>query len=74
MRVLPHTLATILMLSAAACATGPSESRYSADMDRLMADCRERGGILVTTGANTGRPEVDNACQIRGGSSDRIPN
>jgi hypothetical protein len=66
--------AAALLLSTAACATAPSESGYGADMQRLTAECRERGGILINSGANTGRAEVDNACQIRGGSSDRLRN
>ncbi len=64
----------ILGLALSSCATGPVAGGYAEDLARLSDACRERGGILVNSGANTGRPEVDNACQIRGGSSDRLRN
>lgn len=47
-------------------------NQYQADFDRLEADCRAREGILVPTGKMSGRPQVDNACRITGGPSDRI--
>jgi hypothetical protein len=53
---------------ATACATAPAgENRYTADLDRLTADCRARGGVLTPNGsATTGRPELDYACRITG--------
>jgi hypothetical protein len=43
-------------------------------MERLTADCAERGGILSPIpGATSGRPATDYACEIRGGAS-RIRN
>lgn len=64
---------TIAVLALGACATPrqPIET-YAQTLDRLSDDCTRREGILTPTGANTGRPEADNACVIRGGAS-RIP-
>ncbi len=51
------------------CAGLPSNSGPG-EFERLADDCRERGGILVNSGrASTGRPQVDNVCEIRGGGS-----
>ncbi len=68
------TLTTVILAAAAstvaACATSgdaPPNS-YRADLDRLTADCRERGGILSPTGATTGRPETEFVCRISGAS------
>lgn len=68
---------SVLALSAAttlsACAsTGPTS--YDEDMAKLEADCRARGGILTPTGAMTGRPQTEYACEIRGQSSGRLNN
>ncbi|MDQ8029568.1 MAG: hypothetical protein REJ23_12655 [Brevundimonas sp.] len=55
-----------LALAVSACATTPGGSDSSAEQ-RLAEECTARGGILVrTASAPTGRPEQDNACQIRG--------
>lgn len=56
-------------LTASACAsTSGSHPTYQQELDRLTADCRERGGILTPVGApNSGRPQTDNVCEIRGG-------
>jgi hypothetical protein len=56
----------------AACATPGVKSQYQQDLDRLEAGCRDRQGILISTGDQTGRPETDYACKITGGAS-RIP-
>ncbi|MFC7377957.1 hypothetical protein [Brevundimonas sp. GCM10030266] len=54
-----------LGLALSACATSPGSE--TSTEQRLAEECSARGGILVrTTGAPTGRPEQDNACQIRG--------
>ena len=67
--------ALLLAASLAACAGSPrSHPSFSEELDRLTADCRERGGILAPIpGATTGRPQTDYVCEIRGGAS-RIRN
>lgn len=61
----------LLAASLAACAGTPrSHPTYGQELDRLTADCRERGGILAPIpGATSGRPQTDFACEIRGGAS-----
>ena len=59
-------------LAASACATGPSNHpTYGQELDKLAADCRERGGILapISGGGQTGRPATDYTCNITGGAS-----
>ncbi|MDP3377195.1 MAG: hypothetical protein Q8S53_02435 [Brevundimonas sp.] len=62
-----------LGLSLAACATmGPNQGTYTQRLDALMADCQARGGILTPIpGAQSGSPERDHACEIRGLPSSR---
>lgn len=55
----------------AACASTGGVNSYQKDYDALDATCKGNGGILTTTGAQTGRPETDYACVIRGAS--RLP-
>lgn len=62
-------IAIVLMAGVSACATDATGNRYQQDLDRLKTDCRERGGILASSGAQTGRPETDNICKITGGAS-----
>lgn len=62
-------LAATLASGLAACAGTPREPRptYQQELDQLMAECRERGGILAPIpGATTGRPQTENVCEIRG--------
>ncbi|WP_341021480.1 hypothetical protein [Brevundimonas diminuta] len=59
-------------LALAACASGRPLPTYQQEMDKLDADCRERGGIISPTGRQTGRPQTDYVCKITGGAS-RIP-
>jgi hypothetical protein len=60
-----------LVLSA--CAGGPPLESTAERLSALEQSCRERGGVLVPSGAPlTGRPEVDNVCRITGGAS-RLP-
>lgn len=71
-----RTTLVALALAAAgglsACAAGMGgESRYDSDLRRLEADCRARGGILTQTGATTGRPQTEYACEITGQPSGR---
>ena len=61
----------LLAASLSACAgTSRPQPTYGQELDQLTADCRERGGILSPiSGAQTGRPQTDFACEIRGGAS-----
>ena len=59
----------VLGMSLGGCVTSPADgqNRYTADLDRLTADCRARGGVLTPNGsATSGRPELDYACRITG--------
>ena len=58
-------LAFALALSACASQTTGTD-RYTSELDRLAESCRERGGILAPTAGQTGRPQTDNVCEIRG--------
>jgi hypothetical protein len=62
--------AAVFGLGLSACASsGTGEpSYYSREMARLRAECDARDGILMPSGANSGEPARDNACEIRGGS------
>lgn len=58
-------------LTLAGCASAPAD-RGPTEYERLAADCSARGGILVASGRPlTGRVQVDNVCEIRGGSTAR---
>ncbi|WP_420477957.1 hypothetical protein [Brevundimonas sp. FT23028] len=59
----------LLGLALAACSTGGGVNSYVAQEQRLSADCEARGGILAPTGSQTGRPQLDNVCEIRGGTA-----
>ncbi|WP_309628361.1 hypothetical protein [Brevundimonas sp.] len=61
----------LLAASLAACAGPPrSHPTYGQELDRLTADCTARGGILAPiSGAQSGRPQTDYVCEIRGGTS-----
>ncbi len=67
----PLTLAApaALLLALAACAPTMGPSRYAAELQRLSDSCEARGGILVPTGQQSGRPQNDNVCRITGGAS-----
>jgi len=63
-------LALAALLSLGACATGTvGESQYQRDLATLEKGCSDRGGVLFSTGAMTGRPETDFACHISGPAS-----
>ena len=69
-----RTLAVILPFAIAAtlsgCSTTPGGDSYSTELQALAEECRERGGILQTTGGvPTGEARADNACRINGGAS-----
>tara|TARA_R110000764_G_scaffold123730_1_gene211217 strand:+ start:98 stop:313 length:216 start_codon:yes stop_codon:yes gene_type:complete len=64
----PLALAALLTLGA--CATGTvGDSPYQRDLATLQQGCRDRGGVLVSTGAMTGHPETEFACSITGPAS-----
>lgn len=62
-----------LLLGLAACAPTAGSNRYSEELKQLSADCEARGGILSPTGAQSGRPQLDNVCHITGGASRLTP-
>ena len=66
MRTLIATAPVVLALALSACASGETTDRYNTDLRQLADDCRARGGILAPTGQQSGRPQVDNVCEIRG--------
>ncbi len=69
MRTLPCLL---MLLALGACSTSSGGNTYTAEYDRLVADCRERGGILAPTGSQSGRPQNDNICRVTGLPSGRL--
>ena len=67
---IPIVLAAPLVLGA--CASSKAFPTYQQEYDRLSAECTAGGGILTTSGAQTGRPQTDYVCKIIG-SPTRIP-
>lgn len=67
MRIAVAFAPLMLILSLAACASAPGQDRYGTELERLSADCQARGGILATTGQQSGRPQNDNVCRLTGG-------
>lgn len=68
--MLKTAAALLLGASLVGCASGPAgPNSYSAELDRLEADCRAREGILTPTGSQSGHPQRDYACKITGGAS-----
>jgi hypothetical protein len=60
-------IALALTVPLAACAGGSGSGQsYASELDALDAGCRERGGILAPTGAQTGDPARDHVCKISG--------
>lgn len=72
-RIVLSSLVLGAALAVSACASGPrSNPTYGEELDQLTADCTQRGGILSPiSGAQSGRPQTDYACEIRGAS--RLP-
>jgi hypothetical protein len=68
MRVLTLAAPAVLMLTLTACASMGS-SRYADELRALSDTCQARGGILVSSGQDTGHPQTDNVCRITGGAS-----
>ncbi|HYF21766.1 MAG TPA: hypothetical protein VD929_00065 [Caulobacteraceae bacterium] len=61
---------TFVLLAASAalvgaCATTEGQSVRDQEYAKLKADCEARNGILVPTGAMTGKAPVDYACDIK---------
>lgn len=70
--LLPALLALAALTACAHEGAGSSTSVRGADrLDRLRASCDERGGILVPSGAGSGRLELDYVCSIHGGAPTR---
>ena len=66
MRTLTIIAPIALGLALSACVSNGGVSRYDSEFQRLAESCRERGGILAPTGGQSGRPQTDNVCEIRG--------
>lgn len=60
-------LLALVLTPLAACATGATGDRYNDELDRLSQACQDRGGILTPSGSQSGRPNTDYICEIRGG-------
>ena len=69
MRPLIFAAPAVLLLALAACAPTMGPSHYADELRRLSDGCEARGGILVPTGQQSGRPQTDNVCRITGGAS-----
>ncbi|TPW04846.1 MAG: Uncharacterized protein FD125_967 [bacterium] len=61
--------APALLLALTACASTGGSSTYAQELQQLSDTCEARGGILVPTGQQSGRPQNDNVCRISGGAS-----
>ncbi len=73
MRPLIFVPAAVLLLALGACASTMGPNRYADELRRLSDSCEARGGILVPTGQQSGRPQNDHVCRISGGAT-RLPN
>ncbi|GLS00814.1 hypothetical protein GCM10007859_08230 [Brevundimonas denitrificans] len=73
MRPLTVAAPVALLLALAACAPTTGPSHYADELRRLSDSCEARGGILVPTGQQSGRPQNDHVCRISGGAT-RLPN
>lgn len=61
--------AAVLLVSLAGCASTAGSNTYVDELRELSDSCEARGGILVPTGQQSGRPQTDNVCRISGGAS-----
>lgn len=68
-RILPSSILLAAALGLGACASsGEPRLNYQGELDKLTADCTARDGILAPIpGAQTGRPQTEYVCEIRGG-------
>ncbi|WP_439476686.1 hypothetical protein [Brevundimonas sp.] len=69
MRPLTFAAPAALVLGLAACAPTMGPSHYADELRRLSDSCEARGGILVPTGQQSGRPQNDHVCRITAGAS-----
>jgi len=69
MRPLILAAPAVLLLALAACASTGGSSTYARELQELSDTCEARGGILVPSGQQSGRPQNDNVCRINGGAS-----
>ena len=69
MRALIFAAPVAVLLALAACAPTTGSSTYAQELQQLSDSCETRGGILVPTGQQSGRPQNDNVCRITGGAS-----
>lgn len=69
MRALIFAAPVAVLLALAACAPTTGSSTYARELQQLSDSCETRGGILVPTGQQSGRPQNDNVCRITGGAS-----
>jgi len=67
--LLVFTAAIVSLVGLSACAGSAADNPYVTDLERLEAQCEERGGYLTPTGQATGRVETENFCVIRGQAS-----
>ncbi|MDP1912861.1 hypothetical protein [Brevundimonas sp.] len=72
MRPLTPAAPLVLLLVLAGCAPTMGSSRYAEELRQLSESCTARGGILVPTDENSGRPPADHVCRITGGAT-RLP-
>lgn len=69
MRPLTLAVPAAVLLALAACAPTTGANSYVNELQELSDSCEARGGILVPTGQQSGRPQNDNVCRITGGPS-----
>jgi len=69
MRALIFAAPVAVLLALAACAPTTGSSTNAQELQQLSDSCETRGGILVPTGQQSGRPQNDNVCRITGGAS-----
>lgn len=55
---------TLALLLAACAGQRGAPNMLASERERVERGCTQRGGILVPSGANTGRAAVDYACKI----------
>ena len=66
-------LAASAALLSACASTGPARNSYTQEMQRLAADCAQRGGILTPVPHAYGpNPAADNVCEFRGSPPPRF--